>query len=386
MTYRIGFILEQALGHITHASNLRTNVPYDPDIQACWGLVPWETPGIGRYIPLFNSNWTVRAGMRARRLVADMTRRTQLDALFFHTQVPAVLSTSWIKRIPSVVSLDATPLQYDALGAAYSHGRGPAWLEHTKWRMNRDCFRAARRLVTWSTWARQSLVDDYEVPTDKITVIPPGVNTGEWRRPTPRVTHDGPVKILFVGGHLERKGGLLLLEAFRVVRSPHVELHLVTRDTLPAEPGLFVYNDMQPNSAPLKQLYYDSDIFCLPTYGDCLPMVLSEAGATGLPAISTRIAAIPEIVQDGTTGLLIPTGDVSALVTALRRLIEHPTLRLDMGTRALDLVTREFDAQLNALRLLDLLKQEVDTARTERKVRYGTSAVDGIRGNRPRHG
>lgn len=385
MTYRIGFILEQALGHITHASNLRANVPRDPDIQACWGLVSWETPGIGGHIPLFKSNWTVRAGVRARRLVAEMTRRAQLDALFFHTQVPAVLSTSWIKRIPSIVSLDATPLQYDALGAAYSHGRGPAWVEHTKWRMNRDCFRAARRLVTWSTWARQGLVDDYEVPADKITVIPPGVNTSEWLRPTPRVPHDRPLKILFVGGNLERKGGLLLLEAFRAVRSLEVELHLVTRDTLPAEPGLFVYNDMQPNSAPLKQLYYDSDIFCLPTYGDCLPMVLSEAGATGLPGISTRIAAIPEIIQDGATGLLIPTGDVPALVTALRRLIENPTLRLDMGTRAIDLVTREFDAQHNASRLLDLLKQEADTARTESKVRYGTGAVDGIRGNRPRH-
>lgn len=383
MTYRIGFILEQALGHITHASNLRANVPRDPEIQAYWGLVPWETPGIGQYIPIFKSNWTVRAGLRARRLVATMARQTNLDALFFHTQVPAVLSTRWIKRIPSIVSLDATPLQYDALGTAYHHGRGPAWLEHIKWRMNRACFHAARRLVTWSTWARQSLVDDYDVPANKITVIPPGVNTDEWLRPAPRVLHDGPVKILFVGGNLERKGGLLLLEAFRRLRSLNVELHLVTRDTVPAEPGLFVYNDMQPNSAPLKQLYYESDIFCLPTYGDCLPMVLSEAGATGLPGIATRIAAIPEIVQDGTTGFLIPPGDVPALVATLQRLIDNPTLRLDMGARAIELVKREFDARHNAYRLLDLLKQEAEAARAERKVLHGPGAVDGIRGHRP---
>ena len=88
---------------------------------------------------------------------------------------------------------------------------------------------------------------------------------------------------------------------------------------------------MQANSDPLKQLYFDSDIFCLPTYGDCLPMVLSEAGATELPVVSTDVAAIPEIVQDGETGFIIPPGDAQAITTALRRLVEDPTLRQPAG-------------------------------------------------------
>lgn len=359
-SYTIGFIMEQALGHVTHTKNLQAAVPNDRTVQAEWGLVPYEPSGIGARIPVFKSNWTVRAGLLARRQVAAMARRTKLDALLFHTQVPAVLSADWLRRIPSIVSLDATPRQVDSLGESYNHAQGPAAVEQLKWRLNRDCFRAARHLVTWSNWAKQGLIDEYEVPAEKITVIPPGVNAAGWARPTPRSRHAGPIKILFVGGDLKRKGGDLLLESFRALRHLGVELHMATREQLPAEPGLFVYNTMQPNSAALKQLYYECDIFCLPTVGDCLPMVLSEAGASGLPTISTRVAGIPEIIREHETGLLIEPNDGAALTDALQQLISNEPMRLQFGERAISRVAGEFDAERNAVRLLDLLKQVAD--------------------------
>jgi len=366
--YTIAFIIEQALGHVTHGKNLQANVPKDPEVKPYWALVPWETRGLAARLPVYRSNWTVRAGWRARRMVADLARETRLDALLFHTQVPAVLAAGWLRRIPGVVSLDATPLQYDELGEFYGHAAGPAWLERLKWRLNRDCFRAARRIIAWTAWTKQGLVRDYEVPADKVTVIPAGVNVRDWLRPAPRERLSGPVKILFVGGDLERKGGLLLFEAFRALRDAMpassirlpVELHLVTRARPNPEPGLFVYNDMQPNSAALKQLYHDCDIFCLPTYGDCLPMVLSEAGAAGLPSVATAVAGIPEIVRDGETGCLVPRGDVAALSAALRRLVEDADLRLKMGARAVEVVSNDFDAERNTSRLLTLLKEVAD--------------------------
>ncbi len=355
--FHLGFVIEQALGHITHTKNLQANVPKDASIVPHWALVAWETRGLAAKIPVFKSNWTVRAGWRARNAIGAMTRETKLDALFFHTQVPAILATNWIRKIPSVVSLDATPMQYDELGEFYQHEQGAAWLEKYKWQMNRNCFRAAKHLVAWAQWTKDGLVRDYEVPAEQVTVIPPGVNVREWMRPEPRARHDGAVKILFVGGDLKRKGGLDLLNAFRALRREHnIELHLATREQLPPEPGLFVYNNLQPNSAPLKQLYFDSDIFCLPTYGDCLPMVLSEAGATGLPSVSTQVAGIPEIIADGETGFVVPRGDVPALTAALKRLIENPEMRLQFGASAVARVTKNFDAEKNAFRLFDLLK------------------------------
>jgi glycosyltransferase involved in cell wall biosynthesis len=308
-----------------------------------------------------------------------MNRQTRLDALFFHTQVPAILAQRWLRRIPGIVSLDATPRQYDELGAFYKHEQGPAWLEAWKWRLNRDCFRSARRLVAWAEWTKLGLVQGYEVPADKVTVIPPGVNVQEWRRPMPRVPHANPAKILFVGGDLERKGGLVLLEAFRALRhsGPEhlgLELHLVTKDRLPPEPGVFIYNNLEANSQPLKDLYHTCDIFALPTFGDCLPMVLSEAGASGMAIISTNVAAIPEIVRNGETGLTVPTGDAVALTQALRDLATNPAFRTILGERAIAHVTRHYDAPTNARRLLGLLKAEANAARAERpaapKARY----------------
>lgn len=374
-SYTFGFLLEQTLGHRTHSQNLQANVPKDPTIRPIWGPIEWNLTGLGTHLPVYNSNWTVRAGLRARQTLRQMQRQHQIDALFVHTQVPAVLLADWMKGLPTIVSLDATPRQYDALGAYYAHQAGPSWLERLKWRANVRCFQQAHKIVAWSQWTKAGLIDEYSVPAEKIVVIPPGVNSREWTRPAPRSPMDtvtnAPVKILFVGGDLQRKGGELLVQAFRALREEAtgnaIELHLVTRDVVAAEPGLFVYHNMQPNSAPLKALFHDADIFCLPTYGDCLPMVLSEAGAAELPSVATNVAGIGEIVKDGETGFLIPSGDVAALTTALRTLVANPLLRRSQGVKAAVLVQREFDAERNTERLLTVMKHAVTGKATNRK-------------------
>lgn len=372
--FRFGFIIEQTLGHVTHGLNLQKHVAGDPMIQAEWGLPVWKQDGLTGIIPVLRSNWTLQAGLQSRTILRHLHRNSsKLNALFFHTQVTAVLSPDWLRRVPSIVSLDATPRQYDRLGAFYDHSTGPAWLENWKWRLNRDCFRLARHIVTWSEWAKQGLVDEYEIQADKISVIPPGVDVSAWTPPEPAKSKFGPVRILFVGGDMERKGGSILLEAFRQIQaqltprrtgngSQSIELHLVTRASIKPEPGVFVYSDLQPNSERLKDLFFRSDIFCLPALGDCLPMVLSEAGAAGLPAISTHVAAIPEIVQDGETGFLVPSGDVQALTSALLCLIEDPQLRLRQGQAARQVVGQKYDATRNADQLLNLMKQISATA------------------------
>lgn len=371
--YRIAFVMEQALGHVTHTQNLQHNVPCDPEVEPQWLLIPFDVTGAAARVPIYRSNWTVRAGWRARRSLAGLARRTPPDGLFIHTQVPAVLAADWVRRYPTVVSLDATPLQYDQLGEFYRHERGPEWLERLKFWLNRNIFHAADHLVTWAVWTKESLVAGYGVPAEKVTVIPPGVNPRQWARPTSRAMREGePVRILFVGGDLARKGGHLLLESFRTLRNtplplqgegPEVELHLVTRTPVEPEPGLYVYDDIVPNDPRLAQLYHQADIFALPTFGDCLPMVLSEAGAAGLPVVSTRVAGIPEIVADGESGFLVPPHDGQALTEALTRLVEDADLRLRMGRRAVEIINERFDAEKNADRLLALIKATIDRAR-----------------------
>jgi len=266
-----------------------------------------------------------------------------------------------MRRISTVVSLDATPLQYDELGHFYSHGVGHPTVEQAQQALNLRCFRTARQLVTWSTWAKVGLVDGYGVDPERVRVIPPGVWCDRWIRPPTGATirgADDVVRILFVGAELARKGGDILLQAFHQLRAEHghrVELHLVTKSNVPLAPGVWRYGDLTANSDELKALYHRSDIFCLPTRADCLPMVLSEAGATGLPLVSTAVAAIPEIVRDQRTGLVVPPGDVRALAGALSALVIDPALRKCLGEAARALIVEEYDAAKNSSAIVDLM-------------------------------
>ena len=72
--------------------------------------------------------------------------------MFVHTQVPAVLLGRRLTDVPTAVSLDATPKQYDELGEFYAHDQGPEWAEQFKFRLNRRCFERAAHIITWSTW------------------------------------------------------------------------------------------------------------------------------------------------------------------------------------------------------------------------------------------
>jgi glycosyltransferase involved in cell wall biosynthesis len=357
---RCEVVLEQTLGHVTHGQNLRRLLPERDDLDVTFVPIPFEVEGLARLVPGWN-NWTIRAGARARRrLRAAGRRHPPPDVRFVHTQVPAVLLGRALEAVPTVVSLDATPLQYDSLGEHYQHAPGPAALERLKTRLNRRCFERAAHIVTWAQWTKDGLVADYGIGPERITVIAPGVDTARWRGRDGAPDPDGPVRILFVGGDLRRKGGHHLLEAFEHLRSDHgerVELHLATPTPVDERPGVTVHATMTPNSPELIDLYHRCDVFCLPTLGDCLPMVLPEAAAAGLAIVSTSVGAIPEIVRHEETGLLVEVGEVAQLAAALDRLVRDEVLRTRAAAAAGDLVGREHDAAVNAGRLAALLTE-----------------------------
>jgi glycosyltransferase involved in cell wall biosynthesis/GT2 family glycosyltransferase len=355
------FVLEQTLGHVTHSKNLRSLIPTHGEVTPVFLPID-ATNNVPSWIP-GASNWTVRAGLSARRAVRRAWATAvgqQADAMFVHTQVPAVMLGRWMRRIPTVVSIDATPKQYDSLGEFYAHRVGPRFVESVKRWANVRCFQRAEHVVAWSNWAKEGLVEEYGIEPSRITVIPPGVDLERWAWPGNDAQRHGPLRVLFVGGDLRRKGGDQLIEAARRLRAdadvPDFELHLVTGSDVPAEPGIDVHNDLTSNSPELVEQYHLADIFCLPTLGDCLPMVLAEAAAAGLPLISTDVGAIGEIVVDGRTGRLVQPGDLDGLVTALRSMLTCEDERRRLGAAARDLAMAEHDARTNAGRILDVLK------------------------------
>lgn len=95
----------------------------------------------------------------------------------------------------------------------------------------------------------------------------------------------------------------------------------------------------------IPELLRSMDIFVLPSLGEGISNTVLEAMATGLPVIATAVGGNPELVQDGTTGLLFPVGDADALTEAIATLIDNSALRIDMGKAAVAQIRQYFDWQ-----------------------------------------
>jgi colanic acid/amylovoran biosynthesis glycosyltransferase len=104
-------------------------------------------------------------------------------------------------------------------------------------------------------------------------------------------------------------------------------------------------------------LYESAAIFCLPSFAEGVPVVLMEAMAMQVPVVSTHITGIPELIEDGRTGLLVSPGRPDRLADALERLLRSPELGRELVDRARAKVLSEFDTQ-NSARLLCALFAE----------------------------
>jgi len=356
---KLGFVLEQSLGHTTHAQNLKHALKTRPDILPTYVDLPFHgMPGAWARLPGIRSNWSLRASLGA--YLALRPQAKSLRAMLFHTQVTSLFSAGLMRHSPAVISLDATPIQYDALGRFYGHApSGNSHLEAFKKRLNVRALTAARHLVTWSHWAKASLVTDYGMPADKITVIPPGIDTARWRFSRETTRPSQTLHLLFVGGDFTRKGGDVLLKAFQSLpASIDAQLHLVTNspDVAEGQANIQLYRNVTPNSETLLDLFRQADIFVFPTRADCLPLAIMEAMAAGLPIITTSVGALPEAIISGETGLIVPPDDADALANAITRLAADPGLRAQLGQSARDMALECFDATTNYLRLLDVVK------------------------------
>jgi len=359
MTKNISFALEYSLGHITHGDNLKSALKDEVGIRPTYFDIPYDNtplPNPWSKIGPIRSNWTARASIVAYKSIKSTLK--DADAAFFHTQITSIFSAGLMRRLPSIVSLDATPLQYDALGSFYNHSPGSSRLEDIKKRLNIRAFSSAKALVTWSEWAKKSLVDDYGVAAQKVTVIPPGIDLTRWLF-TRKEASPVDVRFLFVGGDFVRKGGDVLLSAFsEVLKSyPNCFLDIVTKDTnLVGLPNnVVVHNGLRANTPELLKLYESADVFVFPTRGDCLPLAVMEAMAAGLPVITTDVGALSEAVVGGVTGLVVKNDSTEAISSAMELLLCDPALRNSMSKAGRERAVEKFNAATNYRRLVDCL-------------------------------
>jgi glycosyltransferase involved in cell wall biosynthesis len=177
------------------------------------------------------------------------------------------------------------------------------------------------------------------------------------------------LRVLFVGRLVPEKGVPLLLDTAAILRERGVDIDLKIVGSGPLraelETGVIARDlvDSVRLVGPVGQdelpaRYAWADVFCLPSFSEGLPVVLMEALLCEVPVVTTAIAAIPELVRDGETGLLVPAGRPDLLADALERLAHDPQLRQQLGRAGRAAVLRDFDGAANGAALAAVFAAE----------------------------
>jgi len=235
--------------------------------------------------------------------------------------------------------------------------------------------RAAAFVVAISEYNKALIIQHCgEDVRDKIVVIHCGVDTSLFR---PRQkAPSGPFTIVCVGALEEKKGQTHLVEACRILKQRNLDFvcHMIgegqTRAALERQiqqadlAGVVRLEGGRPRAEVLRMLE-QADVVTLPSIQtksgkmEGIPVALMEPLACEVPVVSTRISGIPELVENGVTGLLVPPADPAALAGALERLAHDPELGRRLGCAGRAKVLREFDLADNTTQLANKMVGEV---------------------------
>ncbi len=204
--------------------------------------------------------------------------------------------------------------------------------------VQRRVLHSAAHIFVLTEWCRQSMIEDFELDPDKVTVVYAGANL---KLPQGVTAKRADREMLFVGIDWVRKGGPLLLEAFKKVHAkyPDTILRIVgCSPNIHHEPGVKVEGYLDKRDPKqyeqLAKFYLSASCFCLPSLFDPFPNVIIEAASVGLPSIAVDNGSRREAVIDGVTGCLAPQATADSVADAMIKVLEDPARCRAMGEAA----------------------------------------------------
>jgi glycosyltransferase involved in cell wall biosynthesis len=212
--------------------------------------------------------------------------------------------------------------------------------------------RLVQRIDSRAVVNGRQLFDRYRIPRGR-AIVSSTLRHADIMSVTRSRPRTAPFRILFVGQLRPEKGVDVLREAYKyVLRSmPDTELHIVGNDAgslVGAGTGTAgdassrqtTYHGHLPFGPELFRCYADADVLVLPSRSEGTPRVLVEARAFGCPVVATTVGGIPTSVEDGVTGLLVPSGNATATADAILRIARDPGLAIRLRDNGLAFARR----------------------------------------------
>ena len=176
----------------------------------------------------------------------------------------------------------------------------------------------------------------------------------ETRNLKPETNH--APRLLFLSNLIESKGVLVLLDALKILKDKGYSFicDFVGGETKEIDAKRFAREVEKRGLNEIAlylgrkygeekiEMFRNADVFVLPTMNDCFPLVILEAMEHGKPVVTTAIGGIPDIVDDGKTGLIVKAGDALSLADSLKKLITDSGLCKQMGESGRKKLMKEF--------------------------------------------
>jgi len=217
-------------------------------------------------------------------------------------------------------------------------------------RRQQRSLRAATAITTISAYSARQL--QAALPGVQPRVIYPGVDT-DFFQPGPARAPDGVFRLLFIGSPSRRKG-FDLLPRIAAGLGPGFQVRYAEGPDVAG--GTILHRTGRLTRAQLLAEYRDCDALIFPTRYEGFGLAAAEAMACAKPVIASNCTSLPELVQDGVTGILCPVDNVAAFVAAARRLdADHGAARA-MGCAGRERVLQHFTLAHMAVAYIDLYR------------------------------
>jgi len=214
--------------------------------------------------------------------------------------------------------------------------------------------KSVSQILTWSERAKKAYII-YGIPEEKIKVVPPGL-------PEPLLEkierNDDKVRFLFIGTSFYRKGGDIILNAYKVIkdRYPNISLTMVTLlpSSIKLPEDVTILKPMR-RSKLFKNIYPYHDVLLMPSRSEGFGLTAVEAMSVGLPVIAKNTFALPEIVEHGRAGFIFNT--FNELVKYMSLIIEDEQLRSNMSKKSREIFKTKYHINVTNQKLLNIYKQ-----------------------------
>lgn len=244
-----------------------------------------------------------------------------------------------------------------------------------KYKRLKQLFREGEMFTVTNRQMKNILIK-HGCPIRKIHIQHSGIDVEKFPFRIRRLPQNRPLNILNVGRLVEKKGTKYLIRAFKLVHDkvPESRLTIIGQGILQRQiKSLIGKLGLKDHVKMLGSLSHQdvikemdkADLFCLPSVtgkkGDQegIPNVLKEAMACGIPVISTKHAGIPELIDSGVNGFLVPEKDVKALAEQMITLIKSPELWPEIGLNAREKILKDFNSAKQVQVLENLYRETI---------------------------